>query len=435
MLKAGAAQRDITPLLRISLVGYFHDRKAVDVRDPLYAKAIVLEADGERIAIVLCDLIALEREEIEKARELIESRCGIPPQNVMIACTHTHTGPATVSVLGVDRDEGYLEFLIPRIADTVQMACQRLREAKVGWEVGREERISFNRRYWMKDGQVRTNPGYNNPDIVRPAGPIDPDVMAIRIADAQGNTIAVLANFALHYVGGSPSNVVSADYFGMFAEEIQRMHGESFVAILSNGCCGDINNIDVHNPPERREGYEHAQHVASILAADVYSLTEHAKLIEDVQLNAASKRITIPVRPITEEMIESAKAILRDAPDDVNRYTREQIYAREILFLSEMPRQVETEVQVFAIRSEQGEMAIVGLPGEIFVEIGLQIKKSSPFKATMTIELANDWVGYVPTEKAFEEGGYETELARSSKLVPEAERILIQTARELLESV
>jgi len=435
MLKAGAAQRDITPLLGISLVGYFHDRKAVDVRDPLYAKAIVLEADGERIAIVLCDLIALEREEIEKARELIESRCGIPPQNVMIACTHTHTGPATVSVLGVDRDEGYLEFLIPRIADTVQMACQRLREAKVGWEVGREERISFNRRYWMKDGKVRTNPGYNNPDIVRPAGPIDPDVMAIRIADAQGNTIAVLANFALHYVGGSPSNVVSADYFGMFAQEIQRMHGESFVAILSNGCCGDINNIDVHNPPERREGYEHAQHVASILAADVYSLTEHAKLIEDVQLNAASKRITIPVRPITEEMIESAKAILRDAPDDVNRYTREQIYAREILFLSEMPRQVETEVQVFAIRSEQGEMAIVGLPGEIFVEIGLQIKKSSPFKATMTIELANDWVGYVPTEKAFEEGGYETELARSSKLVPEAERILIQTARELLESV
>ncbi|HEX31015.1 TPA: hypothetical protein ENG04_13120 [Candidatus Poribacteria bacterium] len=435
MLKAGAAQRDITPLLGISLVGYFHDRKAVDVRDPLYAKAIVLEADGERIAIVLCDLIALEREEIEKARELIESRCGILPQNVMIACTHTHTGPATVSVLGVDRDEGYLEFLIPRIADTVQMACQRLREAKVGWEVGREERISFNRRYWMKDGKVRTNPGYNNPDIVRPAGPIDPDVMAIRIADAQGNTIAVLANFALHYVGGSPSNVVSADYFGMFAQEIQRMHGESFVAILSNGCCGDINNIDVHNPPERREGYEHAQHVASILAADVYSLTEHAKLIEDVQLNAASKRITIPVRPITEEMIESAKAILRDAPDDVNRYTREQIYAREILFLSEMPRQVETEVQVFAIRSEQGEMAIVGLPGEIFVEIGLQIKKSSPFKATMTIELANDWVGYVPTEKAFEEGGYETELARSSKLVPEAERILIQTARELLESV
>ena len=435
MLKAGAAQRDITPLLGISLVGYFHDRKAVDVRDPLYAKAIVLEADGERIAIVLCDLIALEREEVEKARELIESRCGIPPQNVMIACTHTHTGPATVSALGVDRDEGYLEFLVPRIADAVQMACQRLREAKVGWEVGREERISFNRRYWMKDGKVRTNPGYNNPDIVRPAGPIDPDVMAIRIADAQGSTIAVLANFALHYVGGSPSNVVSADYFGMFAQEIQRMHGESFVAILSNGCCGDINNIDVHNPPERREGYEHAQHVASILAADVYSLTEHAKLIEDVRLNAVSKRITIPVRPITEGMIESAKAILRDAPDDVNRYTREQIYAREILFLSEMPRQVETEVQVFAIRSEQGEMAIVGLPGEIFVEIGLQIKKSSPFKATMPIELANDWVGYVPTEKAFEEGGYETELARSSKLAPEAERILIQTARELLESV
>ena len=435
MLKAGAAQRDITPLLGISLVGYFHDRKAVDVRDPLYAKAIVLESDGERIAIVVCDLIALEREAVEKARRLIESNCGIPPQNVMIACTHTHTGPATVGVLGVDKDEGYVEFLIPRIADAVQMACQRLREAKVGWEVGREERISFNRRYWMKDGRVKTNPGYNNPDILRPAGPIDPDVMAIRIADYEGNTIALLANFALHYVGGSPSNVVSADYFGMFAEEIQRMHGEGFIAILSNGCCGDINNVDVHNPPERKEGYEHARHVASILAADVYSLSKHARLMEKVQLKAASKRITIPLRPVTEEMIESAKAILRDAPDDVNRYTREQIYAREILFLSRMPDQVETEVQALAIRSEQEEMAIVGLPGEIFVEIGLQIKDSSPFKTTMTVELANDWVGYVPTEKAFEEGGYETELARSSKLLPEAEGILIQAAIELLEAL
>jgi hypothetical protein len=435
MLRVGAAQRDITPLLGVSLVGYFHDRKAVDVRDPLYAKAIVLDDGKKKVALVICDLIALEREHVERARRLIESRCDIPSENVMIACTHTHTGPASISALGVDKDEGYLEFLIPRIADAVQMADHRSREARIGWEVGQEHRISFNRRYWMKDGTVRTNPGYNNPDIVKPAGPIDPDVMAIRISDMEGNTIAVLANFALHYVGGSPSNVVSADYFGMFAEEIQRMHGERFVAALSNGCCGDINNVDVHNPPERREGYAHAEHVASILAADVYSLTEHARLTDDVRLNVASKEVAIPLRPITPEMVESARAILQDAPDDVNRYAREQIYAREILLLSEMPRQVETEIQAIAIRSAFGNMAIVGLPGEIFVEIGLQIKGRSPFNPTMTVELANDWVGYVPTKKAFEEGGYETEFARSSKLVPEAEEILIETACDLLESV
>lgn len=433
MFRAGAAQRDITPLTGVSLVGYFHDRKAVDVLDPLLVKAVVMDDGRTRIAFALCDLIALEREYVQRAREEAERRCGIPAGNIMIACTHTHTGPATISALGVDKDEEYLEFLVPRIADAIVMASRRLREARIGWEVGREERISFNRRYWMRDGTVRTNPGYNNPDVVKPAGPIDPDVAAIRIADPQNRTIAVIANFALHYVGGSPSNVVSADYFGMFAERLQEMHGERFVAMLSNGCCGDINNIDIHNPPERKEGYEHARHVASILAADVYSLTEHAKLSGDVELGIASEKLTIPLRSIIPRMIERAKEILRGAPDDLSKYTREQIYAREVLLLSEMPRQAETEVQAFSIKTDRGDLAIVGLPGEMFAEIGLQIKRRSPFQTTVTVELANDWVGYVPTEKAFEEGGYETELARSSKLIPQAEGMFVEAALRLLE--
>lgn len=170
MFKAGAAQRDITPLLGTSLVGFFHERKARDVRDPLYAKALVLDDGENRLGFVLCDLIALEKEHISEVRRLVESDCEIPPENLMVACTHTHTGPASVGALGVDRDEGYLEFLVPRIADVVRMAVNRLKEAEIGWEVGREERISFNRRYWIRDGTVRTNPGYNNPDIVRSAG-------------------------------------------------------------------------------------------------------------------------------------------------------------------------------------------------------------------------------------------------------------------------
>lgn len=100
-------------------------------------------------------------------------------------------------------------------------------------------------------------------------------------------------------------------------------------------------------------------------------------------------------------MAEAARETLRDAPEDITQYTKEQIYAREVLLLREMPREVETEVQAFALRSELGDMAILGLPGEMFVEIGLRIKEGSPFRPTMIIELANDWVGYVPTKKAF----------------------------------
>ncbi|RKY00351.1 hypothetical protein DRP77_11590, partial [Candidatus Poribacteria bacterium] len=169
------------------------------------------------------------------------------------------------------------------------------------------------------------------------------------------------------------------------------------------------------------------------LAADVYSLTEHARLTEDVKLGVASEELIIPLRPITPQMIERAKEILKEAPDDLNEYTREQIYAREVLLLSEMPQQVETEVQAFSIKTDRGDLAIVGLPGEMFAEIGLQIKKRSPFETTVTVELANDWVGYVPTERAFEEGGYETELARSSKLIPQAEGMFVEASLRLLE--
>ena len=209
MFKAGAAQRDITPLTGVSLVGYFHDRKAVDVLDPLFVKAVVMDDGETRIAFVLCDLIALEREYVQRAREEAERRCGIPAENIMIACTHTHTGPATISALGVDKDEEYLEFLVPRIADAIVMANHRLREAKIGWELGREERISFNRRYWMKDGTVRTNPGYNNPDVVRPAGPIDPEVGVIGAWNKQGKLIGCVVNYANHGTTGASGCVTS----------------------------------------------------------------------------------------------------------------------------------------------------------------------------------------------------------------------------------
>ncbi|HIE27497.1 TPA: hypothetical protein EYP66_09440 [Candidatus Poribacteria bacterium] len=425
ILKSGAARSNITPLLGTSLAGYFNDRKAVDVLDDLHAKALVLDNGETKIALVVCDLIVLEGEYVNRARQIIESHCGIPPENVMISCTHTHTGPATAGLLGVDKEEEYLEFLVPRIADSVQMANRRLQDAQIGIGVGHEERLTFNRRYWMKDGTVRTNPGYKNPDIVRPAAPIDPDVGVMRVIGADSQTIALLTNFALHYVGGGPSDAVSADYFAFWADSIQRMHEEKFIAILANGCCGDINNVDVNNPPSRTGGYEHAKHVAAILAADVFSVSENLRFSPECRLAAVREKLNIPIRPITNEDVKKARQMLNGASEPLNR---DQAYARELLFLAEMEPKIETEVQVIAIN----DLAIVALPGEMFVEIGLEIKRQSPFKYTFVVELANDYVGYVPTVKAFDEGGYETMFARSSKLAPEAATQFTESAVRLL---
>lgn len=431
MLKVGAAMSNITPMLGISMPGGIRDRIATDIHDELYAKAIVLDNGQTRLALVVCDVIVLESEYVNRARELIEERGVIPQQNIMISATHTHTGPATASVFCTEKDETYLDFFAHRIADSVQLACQRLTEAHIGVGLGHESGLTFNRRYWMKDGTVQTNPGYQNPNIVKPAGPIDPDVGVIRITDIDGNTIAMLTNFALHYVGGGGGAAISADYFAFYADAIQHFLGENFVSLLANGCCGDINNIDVNTPKTRTKPYEQAKHVAAMLAAEAFRVSEKLTFTSDCNIATAREIINVDVRPISDEQLMKAEEIVKHIEEDPNT---EQVYAKETILLSQMPKTVEAEIQVIAINN----LAIVALPGEIFVEIGLEIKQASPFEHTFVVELGNGWIGYIPTAKAFTEGtktGYETQFARSSKSVPETGDRMRDTAIKLLKHI
>jgi hypothetical protein len=431
MLKAGAAMSNITPMLGVSMPGGFTDRLATDVHDELYSKAIVLDDGETRIALVVCDVIVLESEYVNRARKLIEERCNIPQQNIMISATHTHTGPATASVFSTEKDESYLDFLVTRIADSVQLACGRLTEAQIGIGLGHESRLTFNRRYWMKDGTVRMNPGYNNPDIIRPAGPIDPDVGVIRLIDADGKTVAMLTNFALHYVGGGSGATISADYFAFFADAIQRFRGEEFVSLLANGCCGDINNVDVHNRPVHTKPYERAKHVASMLAAEAFRVSEKVPFTSDCRIAAATEIMDVALRRSSDEELSDAEQIVRGI---LGTPTREQVLAKERILVSKMPKTMKAEIQVLAIN----DLAIVALPGEIFVEIGLEIKEASPFKYTFVAELGNGWLGYIPTARAFNEGiktSYETWLARSSKCVPKTGAQMRDTALRLLNNI
>lgn len=431
MLKAGAAMSNITPPLGISMPGGFTDRIAVDIHDELHSKAIVLDNGETQIALVVCDVIVLESEYVNVAKELIEEQCGIPQQNIMIGATHTHTGPAVASVFSTEKNESYLEFLVSRIADSVKLACGRLKEAQIGVGVGHESGLTFNRRYWMKDGTVRMNPGYKNPDIIRPAGPIDPDVGGIRLVDTDSKTIAMFTNFALHYVGGGSGATISADYFAFFADAIQRFRGERFVSLLGNGCCGDINNVDVSNRTTSTKPYEHAKHVAEMLAAEAFRVSERMSFTSDCSIATAREIIDVALRQVSDEELAESEEIVRGTSD---ASAREQVLARERIHVSKMPDTMKAEIQVLAIN----DLAIVALPGEIFVEIGLEIKKASPFKYTFVVELGNGWVGYVPTARAFTEGtqtSYETWLARSSKCVPETGARMRDTALRLLTAL
>jgi len=435
-LRAGAARADITPRLGCHIAGLFEDRIASDIHDPLYAKALVLSDGSVNLAIVVCDLIQLTQEDVEAGKACIEKATGITPDHVLMAATHTHYGPATEGALGTPRDDVYMRDAMERIADSVTLALNRLRPAEVGVATTQVRGESFNRRWLMKDGSIKTNPGYLNPDAVRPAGGTDPELILLAVRDDQRRPIALLANYSLHYVGGPYDTVVSADYFGYFERALQRMAGGDFVGIMANGFCGDINNCDFSRPaPDMPHPFFQAERVGNVVAAAAYSAWQGLRGFQydsSPALGSVMQEVTFRRRVPTAAELEAARRIMAAPAPAVGTPERmDWIYAREALLVNEEP--LERQVPVMALRV--GDLGILGLPGEIFVDYGLQIKAESPFSHTMTVELANGCVGYCPTEVALQQGSYESRLARSAKAEKGTEAVMIQASLQALRHV
>jgi len=236
-MNVGIGKIEISPEIGTDLAGYFEPRKSTGIHDPLFARALILEKNGVKATLIACDLIAINREIIEKAKKLIKEQTEINPANIIIHATHTHTGPATAKVFGSDNEKSriYLSVLPEKIAQAVVLANKSLFSATIEYGKGEEKRISFNRRYLMKDGTVRTNPGFGTdwyagkkggkPDIVRPTGPIDPEVGVLRFKDEKKETKALLVNFACHCdtVGG---DLISADYPFVMRKIVQEKLGD-----------------------------------------------------------------------------------------------------------------------------------------------------------------------------------------------------------------
>ena len=422
MLTAGVAQVDITPPLGVKLRGYFEERTATTVHDPLYARCFTLERGGVAVAVVVCDLIALDRQYMDESKARIRETTGLQPEQVLIACTHTHTGPET-------GDDPYTEWLVGRLADGVRVAWQSREPVEVGWGRATEGRVVFNRRYRMRDGTVQTNPGISNPEVVEAAGPVDPEVEALVLRRPGGPPVGLLANYALHYVGIPDDwQAISADYFGVFSAMIQRLRGETFVAALSNGASGDINNLDVlGGNVYRNDRYQHTERVAGLVAAAALWAWNGAEFQPDVPLGYAMTEVVLGARPApTEEDVARAAEIEQRVAAGQPVLMGERSFAMRVRRLtSEPPRERATWVQALRV----GDLALVGVPGEFFCELGLAIKQRSPFPQTMVLELANDCVGYIPTRRAFEEGAYEPE---SSPYAPGFGEQIVEAAVDLL---
>lgn len=460
MLKAGAVAFDITPPLGVALAGLLTPRYAVDVDDPLFARAVVLEDEGGvegRVAMVCCDLICMPGETVRAARAMIGRAGDVPAERVLVVATHTHTAPSPTGLRGTPREDSYMDGVPERIATAVGLAARRLRPARVRWGVGHVDGVAFNRRFRMQDGTVRMNPGRMNVDAIEPVGPIDPELGVLWIeADgfSDSRPIAAIACFALHYVGTDNMEHVSADYFGRYAGWVTRAYGTEVVPMLLNGTSGDINNADVRDP-KPISGARQAERVAGILAGETVKVVERLRSASEVGLRVETERFRFRRKRITAADLETAERVLKVPEEAPLEEIRERAgigeggpfswvvgqplpprelraYARECRLLAAMPEEQETEIMALRI----GECALVGLPGEIFVELGLAIKERSPFETTLVASLANDYVGYVPTRRAQEEeGGYETWASRSA--LPEAGtgEKMVETAVRLLDKL
>jgi hypothetical protein len=443
-LRVGAARSTITPPLGVRIAGYLTDRIAQDIHDDLYAKAIVLETAEASLAVVVCDLIDLKLACTDQAKAIAQDLTRIPADHILISATHTHFGPSVEHGVNLVDGSDYAGWLPRRIADSVKMAQNRLRPARVVHASGQCTEEVHNRRYRMKDGSVVTNPGFLNPDIVGPAGPTDPEIGLLAFLDDESEPIAVLANYPLHYVGGCSGASgsadadgaavdlsITADYFGAFDQALQRMAAREFVAVMMNGCCGDINNIDISRPqPEYPHPWYQIERVANVVAAATYKAWQGVRLgsCDDAPtLGAATRRFAFRRRAFSSSEITAARELARRSPPR-NLVDQEGLHAQTVVRLSEQPPEQETMVQAFRI----GEVGLVGLPGEIFVEIGLEIKRRSPLGRTLIAELANDSLGYVPTSAAFEQGSYEVVTTAAS---PQTAPSLVDYAIALLYEV
>ena len=435
--RAGAARGNITPELGQAIIGNFLTSPANHVHDDLWVRCLALDDGTTRVAFVVCDLLQFGREVSDEARRLVQEETGLPAGNILVSSIHTHSGTSAYQ-------DAYRKAVVRRIADTVRCALNNLAPARIGWANASEPRHVNNRRWYLKPGTVPANPfgGTNdvvkmNPDrcsqdLVKPAGPTDPEIVLIAVQTPEGRPIALFANYTLHYVGGVRGSDISADYFGMFNDRVQELLGADrqdppFVSILSNGASGDINNVDFTRPGEKLPPYGKMRIVANDVAQKALAAYRTIRWRDRVTLGAAFEEIELKYRRPTSEQLERAQALLALKKAGTEPKLLEGIYAERTLWMSKQPESAKFPLQAFRI----GEVGIVTFPNEPFCEIGLELKQRSPFKPTFVVELAHGSFGYLPTPEQHKLGGYETWLG-SSQLELEAAPKMVDRLLALL---
>jgi len=415
-VRAGAAQEDITPPVGVPLAGGLRARNSEGVDDPLYAKALVLSDGSRYAAIVALDLIVICREQTEEASKLIYEQTGIPRESILICASHTHSGPYPAGLLDpvVKPDPSYIMKVYKQIAEAVKKAYKGLEPARIGLASTTVTGLMHNRRLLDEKGSA-WNSWLVPPERrekLKPAGAVDEQLQVLSVKGPDENHRAIVFNYPLHANVHFGRNM-SADYPGVVSRIISEKLGSDVVTLFTPSACGDLNV----------KGGIGLNDVGAAVASKILSVIDHIDYTHKCKLGALLKEIVLRLRDFSRFQEEEISLKWPSGLD---------IFRSEHEVLSKLEER-EIKSVLNALRINEG--AFVGVPGECFVELGLSIKARSPFKYNFVTELANDYVGYIPTAEAFKQGGYETFNARSSKVAAGSGEKIVEESLDMLKEL
>ena len=425
MIRFGFAKEDITPNRGIALCGYFEPRPNRGALDPLSIRAAVFECNGKVSGIVNYDLCLFDRKLVTRFQQAIAARGLDFADRLLFGCTHTHTGPYTSPLFDGPTDEAYLQMVVDKTASAVCRAYASLGEAELLTGRTTCANLAFNRRFWMKDGTVLTNPGKLNPDIVKPEGDIDPEIPLLAVRQ-DGMLRLLVANISNHTdtIGG---DLVSADWPGRMEREIQNAVGYDLPVITLLACQGNINHFNVENDVDQTN-YGEACRIGKGYAAAIISELYALKPISIEDIEVETLEFEAPCYQVTDKEYNEAKAIYdsigevkAQTADDLtsegiakgNAYVK-RFFAKALMDNRDNPLQGKRMELMLAMRFGK-ELGIVSIPAEPFIEIQHAIKAASTFRKTMVAALSMGEIGYVGMPESYTRGGgYETRPGRTS---------------------
>lgn len=437
-LKAGFARVDVTPCLGIPVSGYFVDRIADGILDNLEINAIALTSNQDTVVFISVDNLGISMKIYLDMRKAISEKTGICEKNIIVSATHTHTGP------DVEGDSEtvvkYRELLEQKAVDAAYMAVNDLKPARMGWNIAKAPNVAFVRRFIMKDGSVRTNPGIGNPDIVEAIGNVDENVSLIRF-DREDDSVLIV-NFANHpdVVGGCK---ISADWPGLTRRMIEKCLPNTKCSFI-NGAQGDINHVNVNAKhgdlndlkndfDDVLRGYGHSQHIANVVTGAVLQAYNKVNYIDVNGIKLIEKKISVmsnkanpkdlPLAHKYKELHEAGKD--SEIPFEAMELTTVVAEALRMVDMENAPEAF--EMMMTGVRL--GSVGLITIPGEGFNFIGKELKKANGYDMVVPCGLSNGYEGYFPTKEAYDEGGYE---ARSSQFKSGVAEKIVKEGNDIL---